>query len=230
MKSLNISVLYVDDQNKSTSSNLKTFNKYFKNIDVAHSKKDALDIFYSKKIDLLLLDIVVKDTNGMSLVKEMRISSSDMEIIILSRETKSDLLMDALNANVFAYLIKPVLKSELSKTLDKITHKLELKFGFNLAGNYCFNLDTQNIFYQNKAIKISKSEKKLLSFLCQNSENHHSSTEIAKALFDVNTDLKEATNNVIQIISRFKKKMLKLHNNETFFIDNIYGVGYKIIK
>lgn len=77
-------------------------------------------------------------------------------------------------------------------------------------------------------VKPVKGEE-LLSFLSVNASSHYTTCEIANIIFNEKSIAEAVCNNAIQLISRFKKKMLGTYNQESFFIDNIYGLGYKLL-
>lgn len=225
----NLTLLYVEDDIVIRENFAEIFSKYFSNIILADNGSDALRLYTQNDIDVAILDISIPGINGLNVASEIRNTNKDIEIIMLTSYSEKEKLIQALNTQVFSYLIKPVKQKELHETLTKLTDKLYLNSIIEFAFDYSFDSQTAVLFYHKEAIKLSKNEKKLIYFLYENKHLHHSACDISRAIFEENTDIQEPCNNIVQLISRLKKKMLKSYNKKNFFIDNIYGLGYKLI-
>ncbi|MBC8237257.1 MAG: response regulator transcription factor [Helicobacteraceae bacterium] len=224
----NLTLLYVEEDQKIREDFTKIFKKYFSHVIVSDNEFDALKLYHSNTIDLAILDISIPEMNGLHLAQEIRKLDKKIEIIILTAYSQKDNLIDAINSQIFAYLIKPVKQEDLDKSLKNVISKIENKTLMVLSEDYAYDLKSQSLFYKTQKINISKNEKKLISYLCENNFSHKSACDISRNIFE-NTDSKDdLCNNVVQLISRFKKKIFDLSGNKTFFIDNIYGLGYKI--
>ena len=138
--------------------------------------------------------------------------------------------LKAINLHLFSYLAKPVKIDELDATLKKVIAKLSKNTKLIFNDFYSWNIKEEVLYYLLDEVKLSKKEHYLVKFLVKNPYKHHSSCEIMEAIMDKPTKYDTNCNNVTQLISRFKKKMLKSYNKEYFFIDNVYGLGYKIIS
>jgi len=147
---------------------------------------------------------------------------------MLSAYSDKPKLLQAVNLQLFSYLIKPVQYEELDNTLNRVIKKLSINLSTDLKNGYRFDINLGLLTFNNKQIRISKNEKKLLTFLCSNINSHHTACDIYYELFGTPDKDDASCNNIVQLISRFKKKMLELHHKEYFFIDNIYGLGYKM--
>jgi len=118
----------------------------------------------------------------------------------------------------------------LDDILARAINRLSEKNTIDLSNGYSFDPKAVILCYKGTPIKLSKNEKRLVSFLCNNMNSHYTACDISEAIFDYSLKGETICNNVIQLISRFKKKMLESHNTEDFFVDNIYVLGYIIKK
>jgi len=224
----NLTLLYVEDDKEIRENFAEIFSTYFDNIILADNGRDALKLYGKNHIDVIILDISIPGINGLNVASEIRESDNKVEIIILTGFSEKEKLIQAINTQIFAYLMKPVKQDELNKTLNEVIQKVYLDNMYDLSCNYSFDPNEELLFYKSQQIKISKNEKKLIKFLCENKNNHYTACDISNVLFNSPQEKQDPCNNVVQLISRFKKKMLSLYNQEYFFIDNIYGLGYKI--
>jgi len=76
-------------------------------------------------------------------------------------------------------------------------------------------------------IPLTKNEILLMNLLCENKYKFFTPLEIAQEIL-LDTKKDSDANSATQLISRFKKKVLKSLNIDDFFIENVYGVGYRI--
>ncbi|WP_455756246.1 response regulator transcription factor [Sulfurimonas sp.] len=221
-------LLYVEDDDIVRENFKEIFGKYFKNVITADNGKDALKLYKEHNIDLAILDISIPEINGLNVATKIRETDRNTKIIMISAYSDKSKLLQAINLHLFSYLIKPVQRKELDETLNRVIKKLSSKFAMDLKNGYKFDVDSSLLTFNDKHVKISKNEQKLLSFLCSKNDSHHSACDIYYELFGAQNEDDSNANNIVQLISRFKKKMLNLHDNEYFFIDNVYGLGYKI--
>lgn len=226
----NLTLLYVEDNEIVRENFTMIFSQYFEHILTASNGIDALEIYEKNAsvIDIAILDITIPHMSGLELAEHIRKEDKDTEIIMLTGHYEKDKLLVAVNLHLFCYLVKPVKKDELKDSLTRLLTKIEKKHTLQLKANYSFNTKSENLYYKNRLIKLSKNEKKLISYLASNMDDHHNACSISDHIFNKPVD-DELCNNVVQLISRFKKKMLDLYDRDSFFIDNIYGLGYKIV-
>ncbi len=226
----NFTLLYVEDEKIVRENFAEVFQNYFQNVITAEDGIEAWNIYQENSIDAAILDISLPKMDGLSLAKKIREKNENIEIIMLTGHTEKDKLLKAINMHLFSYLVKPVKKEAVDENLQNLINKLTDKTNIHLKNNYTFNLSTQTLYYKSIPNRLSKHETKLVDFLVRNLNNYFSACDISNALFDAVWVHDETCNNLIQLVSRFKKKMLDLHQTEHFFIENIYGMGYTIQK
>ncbi len=224
----NLTLLYVEDEEIARESFTEILSLYFKNVIVTDNGKTALEIYNTNKIDIAILDISIPEINGLNVAKKIREQDQDIEIIMLTAFSDKDKLLQAINLQLFSYLIKPVKQNELDSTLNKVIDKLSHGTQINLKHGYNWDENLELLSYNDIDIKISKNEKALIKFLLVSSNLHSTACHIALAILNQENKKDLTCNNIVQLISRFKKKMLSQYNKEHFFIDNVYGLGYKI--
>ena len=75
--------------------------------------QSALEIMNREKPQLLILDIIIPDMDGITFVKQLRSSGYEGEIILLSNHQNFDYAREALHNNVFDYILKTEISPEL---------------------------------------------------------------------------------------------------------------------
>lgn len=81
--------------------------------------KETLKLVESLSIDLILLDIFMPDILGTELIREIRYSHPDIDIIMISAATDKSMVEDAIRNGVFDYIIKPVKMDRFIETIEK---------------------------------------------------------------------------------------------------------------
>tara|TARA_A100001015_G_scaffold311065_1_gene413565 strand:- start:218 stop:1012 length:795 start_codon:yes stop_codon:yes gene_type:complete len=97
-------------------------------ITLATNGAEARNARASLKLDLVLLDIWMPDTDGITLLKEW-VSSGQTQtpVIVMSGHATIDTAVEATRIGAFDYLEKPITLTKLLKTIEKATVKQEPK-------------------------------------------------------------------------------------------------------
>lgn len=226
---IDLTILYVEDDETVRESFTEILKQHFSNVITANNGRTALDLYYEYKPQIALLDISIPHINGLNVASKIREVDIDIEIIMLTAYCEKDKLMQAVNLQLFAYLIKPIQYEEFNEVLKSILKKFKKDEFLFLTNDFKWNKETEDLFYENTPIKLTNKERQIVSLLCHHPKQYFSPYTIALELA-FEDDLEEKRNNtIIQLLSRFKNKILKELNIKHFFIENIYGAGYKII-
>jgi len=88
----------------------------------ALSGHDALQILYRTRPDLILMDIMMPELDGMELIKILKImeSSASIPIAVLSAKTDPGDRLEALNEKAVDYICKPFSPNDLVKRINLI--------------------------------------------------------------------------------------------------------------
>jgi len=124
--SVECTVLYVEDDITNIIIVEQLINLK-KNITLitAHTGEEGLDLIYSKKPDLILLDINLPDISGLSIVTELKQKKEykSVPVLALSANAMTDDLQKGKEAGFDGYLLKPIDFEEFNKMLDKFLYK-----------------------------------------------------------------------------------------------------------
>lgn len=86
---------------------------------------DALEQVKALEPDILLVDINMPKLNGLELIRKLREEDAGIQIIIISGYDEFDYAREAIALGVFDYVLKPVNRKELLKTVKKATEGLD---------------------------------------------------------------------------------------------------------
>lgn len=114
-KPINSSILIIDDVELNIEIAGKMLQKDSYGIHVAHSGKEALRILEEHKPDLILVDIMMPEMDGFTLVERIKANpkSSDIPVIFLTARNDSESLSRAFDLGAVDYITKPFRSNEL---------------------------------------------------------------------------------------------------------------------
>ena len=99
-------ILIVDDELGSRESLKAIFSRDF-NVSLASNAAEALEILANNKIDLAMLDVIMPDRDGLSLLKEIQNLYPDIPVIMVSASTSVRPVVEAIRAGAYDYVTKP---------------------------------------------------------------------------------------------------------------------------
>jgi len=201
-------------------------------IGIVDNAKDAIALCKKEKPDLVLMDIMIKgNISGVEAAIEIKHHiSNKTAIIFLTAYSNKEMIDYAVDANAFAYLLKPYREGEIYATLELLKAKLKTKKESKvinkpivyLNSGYSFNIHKNCLYYKKNELAISENSKKLLHILCKNHHNYVSSEELIQYIWQGSSaGSLEALRSLI-----YRLKIL----TKTSFVSNNKKVGYKIIK
>lgn len=212
-------LLFVED-NSQIKNNYRDFlSLYFKHIYETDSSQEALKLFKKFSPDVILMDINIKGSNGIEVIRKIRLINSRTKIIILSAYKNEEYLFSAIELNVSSYLVKPVKRNQIKTAILNTIEDLKEKSVLKLKNNYSWNGKTQELLFNEQNVRLTKKEILLFVNFCNKSLPHFTFEDIYFTLYD---DINEFNINKIKmLIKRLRKK------TANDIIINIYGLGYK---
>ena len=224
----NFTLLYVEDDPIVQENFTEIFKEYFTTVLTTDDGNIALELYEKNSIDVAILDISIKGINGINVATKIRENDSETLILMISAYSDREKLLKAVNLNLSGYLVKPVSLEELEKSLKKIFDSLVNTNFLILNHNFFWNEEERCILYKQEEIKLTKNEKAVVNLLLKNRNNYMSAADIQEEIFQTQM-LDNKQNNIVQLLSRFRKKILLKYEIEDYFIENCYGLGYRII-
>ncbi len=222
----NYSIIYAEDDLIIRERYSKFLRLYFKNVYEVSDGSEAYELFKEKKPDILLLDINLPTLDGLSLAKKIREQNNDVLLIMLTAYSQKDKLLQAIELNLFKYLIKPINTLELEEVIENSLKKLATiknnqKYLF-LDGEFIWDKSNEILLKNQQQIKLTKNEALLMKLFCSNPFSTYSSVDVIYYIWEDDFSNELTTNKLRTLFSRLKTKL-----NYNLF-DSIYNIGYKI--
>ena len=164
-------VLYVEDD-KNLQENIKEILKnFFNSVLVASDGDEAYDIYLENqnKIDIVITDINMPNTDGITLCKYIRESDKFLPIVIVSAYTDTDYLLDSIDLNIITYVTKPLTSKKVLSLLDKFLDHFQLDTNIVVNDNFQFDYNSGTVVIEGNKIELTQKETKFFKLLCDNS-------------------------------------------------------------
>jgi two-component system response regulator (stage 0 sporulation protein F) len=117
------SILIVDDQKRLRKGLARSLSQEDCRTLAASSGEEALRLLERTRVDLVITDLVMPGMDGMALVREMRKSALDVEVVIITAYGSAESMQEARELGVAHYLAKPFdlpnLKSKVKELLAR---------------------------------------------------------------------------------------------------------------
>lgn len=217
-------LLYVEDEIE-TRKNIIDYIQRFYNMEIieADDGEEGWDKYQEYKPDILITDLSMNNLSGLELIEMIREVDKEIKIIIITAHGEQEKLLRAIKLNLIEYYIKPINRTALKKCLSQAMEQLKID-NDNLVVNFnkttYYDVKTNTLSVDNKIVKLTQSEIKLLNFLIINKNKAIESLLIFNELWDFEREFKAES--VRTLIKKLRKR---LPENS---IDNIYGGLYRL--
>ncbi len=196
------------------------------NLDWVEGGKDGLIQATTGDYDLLIIDRMLPELDGVSLLKTLRAAGNSVPVLLLTSLNGVDDRIDGLNAGADDYLGKPFSFGELSARIAALGRRPKKQETETLlrAGDLKMDLISRKVTRGNVEIDLLPREFALLETLLRRKGRVQTRTMLLEAVWDLNFD--PQTNVVETHISRLRAKVDKPFDKE--IIKTARGAGYRI--
>lgn len=221
-------ILIVDDD-KDISELIAVYLKsedYY--VDKACNGLEALQLIKENIYDLIILDIMMPQMDGLETLIHIR-KEFNMPIIFLTAKNQEIDLIRGLSLGADDYISKPFSSMEL---IARVKAQLRRYTVFNnqdnndiTIGDLVLNLDMHRVTVAGKEVKLTPTEYKILELFCKNKNIVFSVEQIYENIWRDKFAVGDTT--IMVHITKLRQKIEKDPKNPEY-IKTVWGVGYKI--
>lgn len=191
---------------------------------VAEEGKTGLFLATTETFDVIILDRMMPELDGLTLLKTIRGAENTTPVLILSALGEVDDRVSGLRAGGDDYLVKPFAFAELLARVEVMARRAQGQPATNVqlsAGDIVLDLLSRKVTRAGKPIELQAREFRLLAYLLEHKGQLVTRTMLLEAVWDYYFD---PQTNVIDVhISRLRKKIGDKENN---IIKTVRGAGY----
>lgn len=222
-------ILVVDDESMIRESVSSYLEKQGYQVFSAETGREALRIFESEQISLLVLDLMLPDLSGEEICKIVR-SQSRVPIIMLTAKTMEDDMLNGLDLGADDYITKPFslknLYARVRAVLRRASDDLEPlaeKIFWNeedLAVDY----DRKEVYKRGQAVAVTPIEWKILMALTKYPQKVFTRENLIELVFDLDFS---GYDRVIDTHVKNLRKKIEDDPKNPVYICTVHGMGYK---
>ncbi|MEY8758174.1 response regulator transcription factor [Chryseobacterium tongliaoense] len=231
-------IILIEDETSVVSFIKKGLQENSYEVSVAFDGRTGVQLVQSNDFDLVVLDIMLPEMNGLDVCKEIRKTNKHVPILFLTALGTSENIVLGLESGGDDYLVKPFkfielvarVKSLLRRSNNnpaqeiaepEIDNEHVFQFSDLMVNNY-----TKKVTRAGEEVSLTSTEYKLLMYFLTNPEKVISRAEILDAVWGVNYEL--GTNVVDVYVNYLRKKLDQQEDNK--LIHTVIGMGYVLKK
>lgn len=226
-----LSILLVEDEENLHEALKLNLELEGYEITSAYDGTMALQKVQTEYFDLVIMDIMLPEIDGVTITETIRVQNNEVPILILSAKNTSADRVLGLKKGADDYLTKPFNLEELLLRVQKLIEKNKKLSGKDTTGDlYTFGLNSINFKAQEavtktgERIQLSKKEVMLLKLLIENKNEVVPREKILQTVWGYN--VYPTTRTIDNFILSFRKYFEEDSRNPHYF-HSVRGVGYK---
>ena len=189
-----------------------------------------LEAFRQEPAELVILDIMMPGTDGLTVCRELR-AVSDIPIILLTaKDSELDYVM-GISQGSDDYLTKPFRPTILLMKVKALLRRVEMDRGKTAAtedelryGDIRYSATENSVFCGSTIVTLTQTELRLLSYMLKQPEKAYSREELLNAVWGFDSEVETRVTD--ETLRRIRKKLTQA--GSTVSVSTIWGFGYKL--
>jgi len=197
-------------------------------VDVSYNGLDAIEKAKKQIPDLMVLDVMLPDLNGLEICRQIR-SESDVPIIMLTAKVLEPDRIQGFARGADDYVTKPFSPKELVARVQAVIRRCShdpLPNGPKQVtrGKFTADFERREVRFGDIALKLTPAEFRLLSVMIMEPNRVFSRGELIERAFGIDYEAFDRTLDVH--ILHLRRKLKKVEPTGDRCINTIYGMGY----
>lgn len=218
-------VLVVEDEKNLNSIICSKLVKEGYNVDACYDGQAALDYMEAENYDGAIMDIMIPNKDGITVLREMRNAGIQVPVLFLTAKTETQDIVRGLDAGASDYMTKPFEFSELMARL-RVMLRTQNPVNENVitCGSLVVDMNNRQAIRDGKVIDLTVREYAILEYLARNRNVVVTREQMRVNIWNIDDDV---NSNVIDVYIRYLRRKID-DNYEEKLIHTIRGVGYKL--
>jgi DNA-binding response OmpR family regulator len=199
----------------------------------AYSGAEAMKIMENEDVQLVLMDIMMPGTDGITATAKIR-EKSNVPIIMLTAKSEDSDKVLGLNIGADDYVTKPFNPVEVMARVKSQLRRYTNLGSWNGAnsnicevGGLCLDNDKKSVTVDGEAVSLTPIEYKILRFLMLTPGKVYSSGEIYRAIWK---DEPYGSESAVAVHIRHIREKIEINPSEPRYLKVVWGQGYKVEK
>ncbi|PTE36271.1 response regulator transcription factor, partial [Staphylococcus equorum] len=191
-------------------------------VDIEYDGRPGLEKALSNNYDLILLDLMLPNINGLEICRQIRQKQTTPIIIITAKSDTYDKVA-GLDYGADDYIVKPFDIEELLARIRAMLRRQPQKNVIDIKG-IIIDKDAFKVTVEGESLDLTKTEYDLLYLLAVNKNHVLQREQIITDVWGYDT---EVETNVVDVYIRYLRNKLKPYGKDKY-IETVRGVGYVV--
>ena len=223
----NEKILVVDDELPIRLALKTAFLREGMQVQEASCGKEALEALKGDHYDLVVLDVMMEDMDGYTILQKLRAADDMTPVLMLSgKQEEMDQIL-GLGMGADDYLTKPFHFEELEARIRSLTRRRFIQENVCLkCGHISFDTRTRKAHIDSEELSLTRKESALLEYFMLHQNRIISPEELIEHIWDGSVN--SFSNSIRVHISSLRKKLRAALGNDP--IQNKVGQGYILME
>jgi two-component system, OmpR family, copper resistance phosphate regulon response regulator CusR len=193
-------------------------------VTVAYNGRQGLDLLKVHTFDLVLLDLMIPEIDGLKVLKNMRAWGINTPVLIITAKTSKEDVVLGLDTGSDDYLTKPFSFEELLARMRALLRRAAVRDTHILKyRDLALNPYNRTLSIGSKDIELTEKEFLVTEILMKNSEKPLARRDIAEYVWQSPAD----STNIVDVYINFVRKKIESVTSRKY-IQTVRGVGYTL--
>lgn len=228
-------ILIVEDEAAILQGLVDLFVYHGYEVETAQDGKLGLEKALSGKFDLVLLDVMLPELDGFSVCNEIRKSSREQLVVMLTAKTSEEDIITGLTLGADDYIGKPFSVRELVLRVEAVLRRSKklLAREETLFLGKSWQIDTRNLTGvsslkgKSGVVEFTRREVEILQYLKANAERPVSREELLEEVWGYKRGCQIETRTVDIHLAKLRKKIEESPKEPTLLL-TVRGEGYRL--
>jgi two-component system, OmpR family, response regulator len=218
-------ILVVEDEDSIASFVVKGLTAEGHSVERAATAAEAIGLGITYDFDLILLDLILPDGNGIDVLKRVRVERPDVPVIVVSALGEVDDKVDLLDAGADDYLVKPFAFAELAARVRAAARQGGASGRVVTVGDMSLDTKTRVVTRgEDVEADLPSREFTLLEYLMRHAGQVLTRQQLLDSVWGIDFD---AGSNVVDVYVSYLRRKLD-REGEPSVIETVRGAGYRV--
>lgn len=219
-------ILVVDDDLRIAKSLRRTLLYEGYDVEVAHDGTTALEHIRSTPQDLVILDRMLPEMDGLEICRRIREVGDETSVLMLTARTAVEDRVEGLDAGADDYLVKPFAHPELLARVRMLLRRRSADADLTRLefGPVSMEVESMEVTVDGASIELTALEFRLLHYFLLNPRVVLSRSQILIAVWGLDAD---TSSNIVDVYVRYLRQKTEVDGNPRL-IQTVRGAGYSL--
>lgn len=219
-------ILLIEDDERISEPLVEHLSHQYHVVDQAQDGITGWELAIAAPYDLILLDLMLPELDGITLCQRLRKSGYKALILMLTaKDTTTDKII-GLDAGADDYLVKPFKIQELAARIRALSRRTpDIQPPILTCGNLQLDPSTYQVTYAGELLTLTPKEYMLLEVFLRNPTRVFTRSDLLNKLWELDDISGEET---VKTHLRNLRRKIKAAGSDSEFIENVYGIGYRL--